>query len=314
MNESTPLDDAPSENALASLWSEQARTYGDCRRWTMDDSQRRQWSQCGLPALTNLKIFSCGCFVEAWNHRWERSNHAEGVLVYCTAGKGSYRSGESEWQIAKGDLLYAPALSHHAYWADTHEPWTIFWMHLSGDALPEYEKILGLRDRGPVLHIGIQPDVISEFERLIGHPQPAGGGPCHWLGIQTTALSVLGRIAELPSNISEIATEYQVIRKSMQMMMDALDQSYDANRFAREAGYGTRHFNRMFRHVAGMPPSEWFAIRKIQRARSLLSIPNILIKEVAAQLGYDDPLYFSRVFRRITGTSPQNYQIGALEQ
>ncbi len=314
MNASDPLEEIPSENALASLWKEQARTYGDCRRWTMDDSERCQWNQCGLPALTNLKIFSGGCFVEAWNHRWERSNYEEGVLAYCTAGKGIYRSGESEWQINKGDLLYAPPLSDHAYWADPHEPWTIHWMHLSGDAVPQYEKILGLRDHGPVRHIGVQPDVISAFDQLIGYPQLSGGGPSHWLGIQASALSVLGRIAELPLNIADIANEYTVIRKAMRLMMDAIDQSYDANRFAREAGYGTRHFNRMFRHVAGMPPSEWFAIRKIQRARSLLSIPNILVKEVAAQLGYDDPLYFSRVFRRIAGTSPQNYQSGVMEQ
>lgn len=314
MNEPTPHDGAPSENSLESIWKEQARTYGDCRRWDMDDSERSQWSQCGLPPLSNLNVFSCGCFVEAWNHRWERSNHGEGVLVYCTAGRGSYRSEGAEWQVAKGDLLYAPPLSHHAYWADAHEPWTILWMHLSGDALPDYEKILDLRDRGPVRHIGIQPDVISEFERLIGYPQASGGGPGRWLGIQTAALSVLGRIADLPVNIAEIATEYKVIRKAMRLMMATLDQSYDVCRFAREAGYGTRHFNRMFRHVAGMPPSEWFVLRKIERARSLLCIPNILIKEVAVQLGYDDPLYFSRVFRRMTGTSPQDYQIGVKEQ
>ena len=45
----------------------------------------------------------------------------------------------------------------------------------------------------------------------------------------------------------------------------------------------------------------------MQRARELLTLPNIRIKAVAARLGYTDPLYFSRVFKRIVGLPPEAY-------
>ena len=45
----------------------------------------------------------------------------------------------------------------------------------------------------------------------------------------------------------------------------------------------------------------------MQRARELLTLPNIRIKAVAARLCYTDPLYFSRVFKRIVGLPPEAY-------
>ena len=39
-----------------------------------------------------------------------------------------------------------------------------------------------------------------------------------------------------------------------------------------------------------------------------MTTPGIRIKEVALRLGYTDPLYFSRIFKKIVGTSPEAYR------
>jgi len=57
-----------------------------------------------------------------------------------------------------------------------------------------------------------------------------------------------------------------------------------------------------------LTPADWFSRRKIQRACELLTIPNIRVKEVANRLSYGDALYFSRVFKRIVGMSPEVYR------
>ena len=47
---------------------------------------------------------------------------------------------------------------------------------------------------------------------------------------------------------------------------------------------------------------------KIQAACQLLDSTDDSVKAIAARLGYDDPLYFSRVFRRTQGISPSAYR------
>ena len=57
-----------------------------------------------------------------------------------------------------------------------------------------------------------------------------------------------------------------------------------------------------------MPPIEYFLRLKIQKATQLLSLTGLSIKEVAASIGISDPYYFSRLFKKMTGSSPSAYR------
>jgi AraC-like DNA-binding protein/quercetin dioxygenase-like cupin family protein len=297
----------PSETANEPFFTKQARSYGDCYRWSLADEERRQWMEVRSMVLGALRVFSCGIFVEARGHRWERDGLPEGILIYCTEGNGHYRQEDREYEVQPGDLLYCPPRTHHGYWADAEHPWTIHWMHLSGDLLPRYESLLGLIERGPVRHIGLHDDIIAGFTRLVTHPPLSSADASQWFCVQANAVTILGHIAALPHNISDIAAAYVPIQKAIALMRASLDQPFDLPRFAHEAGYGIRHFTRQFRRVAGLPPGDWFIQQKMRRARELLTLPNIRVKGVAARLGYTDPLYFSRVFKRIVGLPPEAY-------
>jgi AraC-like DNA-binding protein len=297
----------PSELAYAPVYTKQARLYTDCYRWELTDKQRRQWIAARSPVLSILQVFSSGIFVEARGHWWERVSLPEGILIYCTEGKGHYRQDDREWEVHPGDLLYAPPRTNHRYWADEEQPWTIYWMHLFGTLLPHYEQLLGLIERGPVRHIGLHDDIVADFTRLvIKHPTAAN--EADWFCIQANAVAILGRIAALPHNISDIAAAYGPIQKAIALMTASLDQLFDMPRFAREAGYGSRHFIRQFQRVTGQSPNDWFIKQKMQRACALLTLPKIQVKEVALRLSYKDPLYFSRLFKRTIGVPPEVYR------
>ena len=46
---------------------------------------------------------------------------------------------------------------------------------------------------------------------------------------------------------------------------------------------------------------------RIEKAKDLLSSNTMNIATIADLVGYDDPLYFSRAFKKIAGTAPQNF-------
>jgi AraC-like DNA-binding protein len=77
---------------------------------------------------------------------------------------------------------------------------------------------------------------------------------------------------------------------------------------AREAGLSVPHYSAMFSRRTGLAPIDYFLRLKIQRACQLLETTAMLVEEVAAAVGCDDPFYFFRLFKKIMGHSPRAYR------
>ncbi|WP_221031993.1 helix-turn-helix transcriptional regulator [Actomonas aquatica] len=63
--------------------------------------------------------------------------------------------------------------------------------------------------------------------------------------------------------------------------------------------------HRLFRRYQGVTPYQYLTRRKMNEAAHALIDTDLMVKEVAARVGFDDPLHFSRVFRHVHGVSPQ---------
>lgn len=77
---------------------------------------------------------------------------------------------------------------------------------------------------------------------------------------------------------------------------------------ARIAGLSVSQFRRLFREQTGHTPMEYLRRVRVATARQLLGNIDLLIKEIAAQCGFDDPYHFSKVFHEIDGLSPSLYR------
>jgi len=68
------------------------------------------------------------------------------------------------------------------------------------------------------------------------------------------------------------------------------------------------HLSRTFRKATGIRFADWLTARRMERATQLLASTEQSIASVAASCGYDDPRYFSRVFRKAVGATPSQYR------
>jgi AraC-like DNA-binding protein len=76
---------------------------------------------------------------------------------------------------------------------------------------------------------------------------------------------------------------------------------------ARELGMTPGHLTTIVRHRTGCTVQEWIIERRMAEARSLLADTDLPVAEVARRVGISDPGYFSRLFRRLHGTSPRTW-------
>lgn len=79
---------------------------------------------------------------------------------------------------------------------------------------------------------------------------------------------------------------------------------------ARACRVGPEYFSRLFREHAGQTPSQFLARLRMQHAARLLQNSDLSVKAAGQAVGFEDPYHFSRVFKRIHGVAPRDFQRG----
>ncbi|WP_238386710.1 helix-turn-helix domain-containing protein [Chitinophaga rupis] len=87
-----------------------------------------------------------------------------------------------------------------------------------------------------------------------------------------------------------------------------LDQDLSVTQLAKSANLHTDYFSRLFYHYTGERPVKYIHEKRIERAQYLMVTTQMTYSEIAAQTGFENVYYFSRIFKRITGTSPGHYK------
>jgi AraC-like DNA-binding protein len=88
----------------------------------------------------------------------------------------------------------------------------------------------------------------------------------------------------------------------------APDPGFDARALARRAGTTPRRLRRAFLAALGQTPLRYLTARRIEAAKLLLARGGFAVRDVAERVGFADPYYFSRAFRRATGHSPRAWR------
>jgi len=91
-------------------------------------------------------------------------------------------------------------------------------------------------------------------------------------------------------------------------MMDHLDMAYDTTTLARECGMAEVTFRRYWKRRFGLPFKHDLINMRMQEACRLLVRTRMEIKEIAAQVGFTHPHYFSHRFTTLIGTSASEYR------
>jgi len=94
----------------------------------------------------------------------------------------------------------------------------------------------------------------------------------------------------------------------IEYMRSRISEPVRLEEFAREAGLSVSHFSELFREQVHQSPLSYFTQLKIRTACRLLDLSGKSIKVVAMETGYSDPYYFSRVFKKVMGISPEKYR------
>ena len=87
-----------------------------------------------------------------------------------------------------------------------------------------------------------------------------------------------------------------------------LDMPLTLKDLAAHSGQSAPYYTKLFRERTNQSPLAYFIQLKIRKACELLDQTESTVREIATELGYDDPYYFSRIFKKVQGCSPTAYR------
>jgi AraC-like DNA-binding protein len=248
-----------------------------------------------------------GHYPVARGHQMRRRRHDDNLLIYCTAGRGRLSAGGQVMDIRAGQVVGLPQGLPHAYEADVDDPWTVYWIHFQGSSTGIFMQHLGFSEDQRVFDVGVTPALVAALENL--------------LGVRHTGYSLPGFI-EAANLLRYLLTEFAGTARSQRsrhaqgldleriqaFMREHLDRSLNLDTLAAQASLSKYHFSNSYRRLTGYSPIRHFLNMKMEHACNLLDGSNMGIAKIARQVGYEDPLYFSRQFRKTMGVSPRDYR------
>ncbi|MDD2343073.1 MAG: arabinose operon transcriptional regulator AraC [Tolumonas sp.] len=241
----------------------------------------------------------------------DRPNGMKGYIMNLTVkGRGKIFSGEHEFIVEPGDLLLFPPEAVHYYGrADDSNEWYHRWVYFR----PRAYWADWLRWPHEVERVGhiklADQQLANEFDSL-------------FLNIEEThkeirpmseqlAMNLLERLLIRCYEVSSLADHAPMdhrILEACQILSASLSAEVSIEELAEQVFLSPSRLAHLFREQVGVSIVRWREDQRIIRAKLLLQTTPLPVAVIGQQTGYDDQLYFSRVFKKRVGVSPSEYR------
>ena len=239
------------------------------------------------------------------------------LIHFVFSGCGDVTMGGRRFRVQGGELFLIPAHTVAYYQADEETPWTYAWLGFDGAWGRALLEETGLSEARPVADMADMPAVYACVQDM----KKRMFGPGSYLPLMSGALRLLGLIAAGPKARApreddlRPGTEHLKADRLIDGVITRLEHGYrgavSVQALADELKISRSHLSEQFRRRVGCSIKTYVTRLRLEHARTLMNDSNRSIRAIAEACGYDDPLFFSRVFKKAYGVSPRAYR-GAL--
>lgn len=261
----------------------------------------------GLLGLFAYQVLRAGHVRTGPGFRVERKDVPGHEFLYCLGGSGEVTLGGRRHALRPREVAWLPVREPHAHAADPADPWELLWLRVDGPNLRRLATVLAV-DEDPVFRPERPEEVEALMEAALAHLEHASlaaQAACDGL-----VAELIRRLLECRGSrvlTPEVATHSGLGRLMAQIHIH-YNEPWDIDRFAAACRVSKSQLFRLFRAAFDETPMGWLRNYRLGQARRLLAETDEPIATVAQRVGYDDPLHFSRDFRKHVGLSPSAFR------
>lgn len=221
-------------------------------------------------------------------------------LIYVTDGIFNTKINDVVFNLKKGAVvLYPPKYKYH-YWGEP--PSKYLCAHFTGSHAEKILTDLGFPLKPYILETEFSPKIKSLFDKMV--EKDITKAPF----LQYSLACLLEEILLTIAVERERNNGYRTFKKSIKYIHENYAEKIKIPYLAQLEGLSNSRYITLFSKEMGKTPSEYILDLRLGRACDLLLTTDMEISAVGASSGYNDPYFFSKIFKKHMGLSPQEYR------
>ena len=259
-----------------------------------------------------LRINNCG-YYRVHTTPVIETPHPEGrndyQLLYIAAGKGEfYFKGSKEPTIVtKGNMILFRPGEPQVYYYYAVDKTEVYWVHFTGWKVEEYLERYELPHDENVFYTGVSPDYPWIYNQMIRELQlqRVNHEDMISLYMHHIFITINRYIKERRETKNDTIND---IERAAHYFKDNYNKQLSIEQYAKEHLMSVNWFIHSFKSVMKMSPMQYIISLRIAMAKGYLENSTKNIAEISNEVGYENALYFSRLFRKYTGMTPTEYR------
>lgn len=258
-----------------------------------------------------LLVGSCGTYRLRTKKKlptWRPRGRLDYQLLYVASGKTHFFfNGHEEIVPAGYMVLYQPRQEQHYEYYGEEQP-EVYWVHFTGRDVKNILRHFDIPMDKNVFFSGVPSAYQHLFKEMIRELQTCRTGYQELLEMYLRQIFLLIQRTRQESRPTINTYLQKEMEHAQQYFQEHYNEDIQIKDYAKSRSMSVSWFLRNFKEFVGQPPAQYLLMFRMNNAIRLLETTDYNVTEISAIIGYDNPLYFSRLFKKHKGVSPSEYR------
>lgn len=258
---------------------------------------------------TDLNMYQCGTESCSPGHYYGPAVRDHFLIHYISGGKGKFCIGDKVYNLQKGQgFLICPDIVTY-YQADTNDPWTYSWVGFHGLKAVSYLKSAGLTMESPVFTCYNDDFIKNCFDEMISAKKLQKGREIRLLGLIYMFLSQLIETNGKDRFMDQAGDRKEIyVKKAIEYIGMNYSRKMSIADVAHHISLDRSYLGSIFKEQLDTSLQDFLINYRIDKACELMKNKDLSIGDISRSVGYDDPLHFSKIFKKSRQISPKEYR------
>ena len=250
-----------------------------------------------------LNLYYCGKRVKTLDHSYGPEVRQHYLLMYCVDGTAVCKKDDDEISFGAHDLYVMFPNEKIHYVTPTGSYWTSWWVGVYGSLTDTLMEMLGVTKDNPFIHIRDNYTMECLMKEIYDTSLNSDASS------KMKCISLLYELFSFLMKDAGSTYKSDIISDAQNLIEHNLSGQISVADLAEKLGINPSYLTRIFKQKHSKSPKDYILDHKIKRAKELLKNTDVSVTDIARSVGFDDPLYFSRLFKKRTTITPTEYRV-----
>ncbi|CAM4012614.1 AraC family transcriptional regulator [Staphylococcus xylosus] len=259
--------------------------------------------------LIDANLAECGIEIGVPNVGYNYTVFQKSVLHIVTQGEGTFSYAGETYHLTAGDIFLLERGMEVEYKPSFSNPWTYYWVGMNGKQILNYLSRCSIVDSHVILGQDTT-DIKNIIQLICKLSQSIESNNSNDILIMQYLYQLVYTLQDkFPKNFS---VQVDIVNEDIQHAVDFINTNYQKHitveDVAKSVNITRSHLYKLFKKNLGCSPKEYLTYIRMYHASQLLIQTSTLISDISRQVGYKDPLLFSKNFTKHFEISASEYR------